>query len=68
MAKGKTPIGKKLGAKDLTSIQSTPEQIEKQIVHGMKDKNVTVKMPAFGGKLSASEITGLRDYVLKFRR
>ena len=66
--KGKTPIGRKFGAKDLTAIQSTPEQIEKQIVQGMNDKKGTVKMPAFGANLSASEITTLRDYVLKFRR
>ena len=66
--KGKTPIGRKFGAKDLTSIQSTSEQIEKQIVQGMKEKNGTVKMPAFGGSLSKDEITALRDYVLKFRR
>jgi mono/diheme cytochrome c family protein len=66
--KGKTPIGRKLGAKDLTMIKSTAEQIEKQIAQGMKDKSGTVKMPSFGGKLSPGEITALRDYVLKFRR
>ena len=66
--KGKTPIGRKLGAKDLTTINSTPEQVEKQIVQGMKEKNGTVKMPAFGANLSASEITTLREYVLKLRR
>jgi len=58
--KGDVPMGKKFGLKDLASpdVQSkTDAQINEMITKG-KDK-----MPAYAGKLTAEQITGLVGYI-----
>ena len=66
--KGKTPIGRKLGAKDLAASKTTRAEIEKQISEGMRDQGGVVKMPGFAGKLSADEIRELTDYTMSLRK
>ncbi len=66
--KANTPAGKKAGAKNLSVSKTTPAEIEKQITEGKADGKGSIKMPAFGGKITADEIKNLTDYVLAFRK
>ncbi len=66
-AKGKTPIGVKLKAKDLTDAVTwkglTDAAIEKLIDEGTPDK----AMPAYQGKLSADERAAVVKYLRVFQ-
>jgi cytochrome c6 len=55
--KGDTAMGRKLGAKDLTSLKVSAAYMEKDIANGEG------KMPAFKGQLSADEIKALVKYI-----
>ncbi len=52
-----SPAGKKMGAKDLTALTATQEQIEKSIAQGKG------KMQPYKGKLSDDEIAALAKYI-----
>ena len=56
--KGQTPMGKKLGAKDLTTIHDTEAAITKVIEEGKPPK-----MLAYKGKLTEEQIKSLAAYV-----
>lgn len=62
-AKGKTKMGEKLGAKDLTDAKLqdslTDDQIQKTILEGIPAK----KMPAQKDKMSADDIKAVVKYV-----
>ncbi len=62
---GKTKMGLKVGAADLTSndIQSLSDEALAQTVHNGKGK-----MPAFDKTLTAEEITGVIKYVRTLRK
>ncbi len=62
---GKTKMGLKVGAADLTSndIQSLSDEALAQSVHNGKGK-----MPAFDKTLTAEEITGVIKYVRTLRK
>lgn len=66
--KGRTPAGKKVGAKDLTQSKLSDAEIEKQILNGTKSERGVEKMPSFRQKLSAADIGPLVGYVKTFRR
>ena len=66
--KGKTPTGRKVGAKDLSQSKSTDAEMEKQIIEGKKAPNGTPAMPPFKDKLDAEEIKDLILFVKKFRK
>lgn len=55
--KGDTAMGKKLGAKDLTTLKVSATHMEKDIANGEG------KMPAFKDKLSTDEIKALVKYI-----
>jgi mono/diheme cytochrome c family protein len=53
-----SPVGKKMGAKDLSNESKEPEQeLVKDIANGKG------KMPSFKAKLSADEISALAKYI-----
>lgn len=52
-----SPVGKKLGAKDLTTVKESQAQIAATITNGKG------KMTAFKGKLAPEEIDALAKYV-----
>jgi cytochrome c6 len=52
-----SPVGLKMGAKDLTATKASVDQIEKVIENGQG------KMTAFKGKLSDAEIDAVAKYV-----
>jgi len=57
--KGKTPMGQKLGAKDLTHEDKEPlDEIVKDIENGKPPK-----MAAYKGKLSAEQIKAVATYI-----
>ncbi len=57
--KGKTPMGQKLGAKDLSHENKEPlDEIVKDIENGKPPK-----MAAYKGKLSPEQITALAGYI-----
>jgi len=57
--KGKTPMGQKLGAKDLTHEDKEPlDEIVKDIENGKPPK-----MAAYKGKLSAEQIKAVAAYI-----
>ena len=66
--KGQTPIGRKIGAKDLGASKRTRAEIEKQVLEGVKDAKGVVKMPGFSGKVSDDELRQLVEYTLKMRK
>ncbi len=66
--KGKTPTGRKVGAKDLTLSKSTDAEMEKQILEGKKAPNGAPAMPPFKEKLDPEEIKDLILFVKKFRK
>lgn len=66
--KGRTPVGRKVGAKDLTQSKTTDAEIEKQIKEGKLASNGTPAMPAFKAKLDSDDIKLLIDFVKKFRK
>ena len=66
--KGKTPTGRKVGAKDLTVSKSSDAEMEKQIVDGRKAPNGTPAMPPFKDKLDSEEIKDLILFLKKFRK
>ncbi|MBI4660821.1 MAG: c-type cytochrome [Verrucomicrobia bacterium] len=66
--KGRTPVGRKVGAKDLTLSKSSDAEMLKQINEGKLAKDGSQAMPAFKAKLDADEIKALMDFVKKFRK
>jgi len=66
--KGRTPAGKKLGAKDLTASKISEAEIARQILDGTKDPKGAARMPAFKERLSPNDIPALADYVKSFRK
>jgi cytochrome c oxidase cbb3-type subunit 3 len=66
--KAKTPIGRKLGVKDLTVSKTTDAEIEKQILEGKKDPAGKELMPSFKTKLKPEEIQALVAYVKGLRK
>ena len=66
--KGKTPTGRKVGAKDLTLSKSPDAEMEKQLIEGKKAPNGTPAMPPFKDKLDSEEIKDLILFVKKFRK
>ena len=65
--KGRTPAGKKLGARDLTQSKLTDAEIEKQIVVGTSDAKGNSRMPSFKTVLQPEDITPLVAYVNTLR-
>jgi mono/diheme cytochrome c family protein len=69
--KGATPMGKKMGVKDLTdgAVQSkiSDAEIEKQINEGVKGDDGKVKMPAFKEKLGPDDVKALVKQVRSFK-
>ena len=57
--KGKTKMGEKMGAKDLTGIKASEAEIQKSIADGKPG----TKMLAYKGKISDEEIKALAAYV-----
>ena len=66
--KGKTPAGRKIGAKDLTVSKIPDEEIRRQIREGRKDPKGKALMPSFKDGLSEEDINSLADYVRKLRK
>ena len=56
--KGTTAMGKKLGAKDLTSVKGSEDQIVADITNGKPPK-----MTPFKDKLSAEQIRAVAKYI-----
>jgi mono/diheme cytochrome c family protein len=65
--KGRTPAGRKIGAKDLTQSRLPDEEIARQISEGSKDKAGRAKMPPFKEQLAPNEIQALVAFVKTFR-
>lgn len=65
--RGRTPVGRKNGAKDLKESKVSDADIEKQILEGKKGKDGGYTMPSFKEKLDAEEIKALITFVKKFR-
>ena len=65
--KGRTPAGKKLGARDLTQSKLTDAEIEKQIVVGTSDAKGNSRMPSFQAVLQPDDIAPLVAYVNTLR-
>jgi mono/diheme cytochrome c family protein len=61
--RAQTPMGKKLGVKNLAESRLVAAEIEKQILAGVKDAKGAVKMPAFGERLSKEEVSELAAFV-----
>jgi mono/diheme cytochrome c family protein len=61
---GKTPMGEKLKAKDLTATAVAEDKIMAAMQNGIPDK----KMPAFKDKLSDDEMKGVAAYVKAFKK
>jgi hypothetical protein len=60
--KAQTPIGRKLGVKDLTQSKLTEADIKKQIVEGKRDEHGKEKMPFVAYRLLVSRSkTALAD-------
>ncbi|MBI2947117.1 MAG: cytochrome c [Verrucomicrobia bacterium] len=66
--KARTPVGRKLGAKDLKESKVSDAEIEKQILEGKKAKDGGYTMPAFKEKLDPDEIKALIAFIKKFRQ
>lgn len=65
--KARTPVGRKLGVKDLTESKTVDEEIERQILEGLKDKQGNQRMPPFKQKLSADDVKLLVGWVKSLR-
>lgn len=65
--KARTPVGRKLGVKDLTESKTSDEEIERQILEGAKDKQGNQRMPPFKQKLSADDVKLLVGWVKSLR-
>jgi len=57
--KGKTKMGEKMGAKDLTGIKASEAEVQATITNGKPG----TKMLAYKGKISDEEIKALAAYV-----
>lgn len=66
--RGRTPVGRKFGAKDLKESKASDAEMEKQLLDGKKAKDGGYTMPAFKEKLDAEEIKALIAFVKKFRQ
>lgn len=66
--KGRTPAGKKLGAKDLTESKAADADIIRQILDGINDAKGKARMPAFREKLSTDDASALTAFVKTFRK
>ena len=66
--KAQTPVGRKLGAKDLSLSRITDGEIEKQISEGKKAANGPQAMPPFKSKLTPEQTKDLVAYVKLFRK
>ena len=66
--RGRTPQGRKIGAKDLGQSKLGEAEIRRQINEGTKDAKGVQKMPPFKDKLSQDQIEALVAYVKTFRR
>jgi mono/diheme cytochrome c family protein len=65
--KAQTPVGRKLGVKDLTQSRVSDADIEKQLLEGTKDARGQQRMPAFKDKLSPAEVKALVAWVKTLR-
>lgn len=65
--RAQTPMGRKLGAKDLRSSKMTEAQVIERITQGFNDASGKAKMPPFKEQLSADEIRRIAEYVLGLR-
>jgi len=65
--KARTPMGKKLGAKDLRASQMTQAQVAERIAQGFSDASGKPRMPAFKDQLTADEIRQIAAFVVSFR-
>jgi mono/diheme cytochrome c family protein len=66
--KGRTPAGKKFGAKDLTESKLSDADIARQIVDGTKDAKGKARMPAFKEKLTPADVSSLAAYLKALRK
>jgi mono/diheme cytochrome c family protein len=66
--KARTPIGRKLGAKDLGESNLSEAAIIQQITNGKKNERGGEKMPAFKDKLTPADIAALATYVKGLRK
>jgi mono/diheme cytochrome c family protein len=65
--KGRTPAGRKIGAKDLSASKLTDAEIERQIINGTKDTHGVDRMPSFKEKLTPANVSAVAAYVKTFR-
>jgi mono/diheme cytochrome c family protein len=65
--KGRTPAGRKIGARDLTQSRLSEAEIARQVSEGSTDRTGKVKMPPFKDLLSASEIQSVVAFARAFR-
>ena len=66
--KARTPIGRKIGVKDLSESKAADADVVRQILEGTKDKRGLERMPAFKGKLAAEEVESLVPVAKSFRK
>lgn len=66
--KAQTPIGRKLGAKDLSVSTLADDDIKRQIRGGKRDAGGKQLMPAFEDRFSDEEITALVAAAKSFRK
>ena len=66
--RGRTPAGRKLGAKDLNQSKLTPEEFARRILEGSKDAKGNARMPAFKDKLSPDDVAPLVAYLQSLRK
>jgi mono/diheme cytochrome c family protein len=66
--RARTPIGRKLGVKDLTQSRIPDAEIERQIREGRKGDDGKEKMPPFKARLSDDEVRSLVAVVKGLRK
>ena len=65
--KAGTPMARKMGVKDLTASDLSPETVLTRVQEGYRTPSGAQKMPAFKEQLSSDDIPTLVDFVLSLR-
>ena len=66
--RAQTPVGRKLGVKDLTVSVASDADMERQLREGTRDARGTQRMPPFKDKLTPAEVQALLGHVKGFRK
>lgn len=66
--RARTRAARKLRVKDLTKSRTTDAQIRQQIIDGWFDQRGKRRMPAYGGQLSADQVSALVGEVRRLRK